>query len=851
MAQQALSRAPRIWLTSDVVQRLAQRAAAKDASWTALKLHCDSLTTATFNPPSGDAYPDAPNVGQGYEGDGYIPEVLALGLCYVTASAAGASEAAAYGSAGDRLLTAVSTPASSGGQRPSTDDGYGIRNYGVAMAIGYDWLYPALSVATKAQVAATLDAWIGWYDSSGFIHSEPIGNYFVGYLYAKTAAAIALDGDDASASTYWSDVQSRMWGQLMQPSYTTSMKGGGWPEGWQYGPLSVAEVAEFLWATKTGKNAPYFDQLPQAHDQSAYIAQFAWPSRKHMDDQGTVHAQAALEPSGCAALVLAGVLAYNGDPYAPTARSLANDLLSTNAQSCPAWQSFLYGDPTAAATPSYTQSPISYFAPGPNHVVARSSWQTDAVWATFVSGQYIDAPDSGEQYFNQGAVALVQGDQPILVNATGWLPQAGRDDGESFVYDDTWGNRTRLLNNTFYVAGLVQTGADPTQSSTHIEHYEDLSVVVHARGRNLEQQYPSGAMNQWIRDFAYVRPGTVVVYDRTTVTNGAADQWLAWHTPTQPAAGKTADTTQARYDVQVGGATVGSIRHLAPASPTATTTSLVGGAAWRLELHSSAASQDWLTTVTAGAAVPEQVRLSSADGNVTSGAMTGVHLLGTPNQVVLFGSDHKASATVSSVAYTVSQTSQATHVLFDLAPSSSGYAVKTSGSGGHLSVAVAPGGDGIASSDGTLVFELGMDGSVIFPSTGAVGGADAGAQMGSGGVDSGFQGSSSDASGEPGAEGGKGGEGGGSNGVMGQGAGGDSGVNATTGEAGRSDLGSGDGGGGSGCAVGRSSDEGRTGVPLLLSALLYCASARRASAAARRERPHTSPSAAARRERQG
>jgi hypothetical protein len=726
IARQAVSRAPRIWLTGDVVQRLVQRSAANDPTWTALKKHCDSLTGGSFNPPGSDAYPNFPNVGQGYQGDGYVPEVLALGLCYVTASAAGASNAAAYGSAGDKLLAAVSTPAGSGGQPPNTDDGYGIRNYGVAMAVGYDWLYPALSAATKTQVASTLDAWIDWYDKSGFIHSEPIGNYFVGYLLAKTTAAIALAGDDPSSATYWSDVQTRMWGQLVQPSYTSSMKGGGWPEGWQYGPLSVSEVAEFLWAAKTGQSADYGSQLPQARDQSAYIAQFAWPSRKHMDDQGTVHAQAALHPSGCAALVLAGVLEYSGDAYAPAARSLANDLLTANGQSCPEWQTFLYGDPAAPATPSYAQNPISYFAPGPNQVAARSSWQTDAVWASFVSGQYIDATDSGEQYFNQGAVAVVEGDQPILVNATGWLPQAGGDSGESFVYDDTWGNRTRLLNNTFYVSGLVQTGAVPSESSTHIEHYEDLSLVVHARGRQLEQQYSSGTMTQWTRDFAYVRPGTVVVYDRTTVADGAADQWLAWHTPTQPVPGKTADPTQARYDVQVGGATIGSVRQLAPSSPTAMTASLVGGAAWRLELHSSGASQDWLTAITAGADVPDQVRLSTADGNVTSGAMTGVHVLGTPNQVVLFGADHAAAATVTSATYHVRQTASATHVLFDLAPSTSGYRVEVTGTGGQFSIAVAAGGDGVPSGNGTLVFDLAMDGSVTFPSKPSAGGPDGG-----------------------------------------------------------------------------------------------------------------------------
>jgi len=801
--QEALSRAPRIWLTASVLQSLQKRAAAGDATWTALKAHCDALTGGTFDPPGGNAYPNFPDVGQGYQGDGYVPEVLALGLCYQVAQSVDPSAAAGYGSAGDRLLAAVSTPPGSGGEAPSTDDGYGIRNYGVAMAVGYDWLYAALGSSTRSQVIATLDTWIDWYDKSGFINSEPIGNYFAGYLLAKTTASIALDGDDPKAATYWSDVQSRMWGQLVQPSFSASMAGGGWPEGWEYGPLSVSEMAEFLWAAKTGKGLDWWSQLSQARDQSTYIGHFAWPSRMHMDDQGTIHAQAALRPPSCAALALSGMLAYQGDPYAATARSLADDLLAATGDSCDPWQTFLFGDPSLPSSPSYTGQPLSYFAAGPNHVAARSSWQKDAVWTTFVSGQYIDAPDSGEQYFNQGAVAVVQGDQPILVNATGWLPQAAGDNGESFVYDDTWGSRTRLLDNTFYVAGAIQEGADPTQSSTHVEHYEDLSLVVHARGRQIEQQYTHGAVTQFTRDFAYVRPGTIVVYDRTTVPQGGTDQWLAWHTPSEPIAVPTSDAAQKRYDVQAGGATIGSIRALAPSAVTTKTTSLVGGAAWRLEVHASTASQDWLTAITVGGQVPDEERLSAADGNVTSGAMFGVHLTGSPEQIVLFGADHAASAPVSGVTYAVAQQAQATHVLFDLAPSSRGWAVTATPSAGKLSIAVAPGGPGQASADGTLVFSVEPDGTVTFPSTGSGGqGGDGGAggsSSGSGGSSGGgVAGGSSGAGG--GADGGGAGAGGG--GTGGSGGGSDNAWPASSGGCSMAASGSGSAGAGASLLLG-------------------------------------------------
>jgi len=88
--------ATRIFLTSTLLQRLKTRASSGDTAWTALKQKCDALSTATMNPPSGDAYPNGGNVGQGYQGEEYLPPLMSLGLCY-RASADGSSAQQSYG----------------------------------------------------------------------------------------------------------------------------------------------------------------------------------------------------------------------------------------------------------------------------------------------------------------------------------------------------------------------------------------------------------------------------------------------------------------------------------------------------------------------------------------------------------------------------------------------------------------------------------------------------------------------------------------------------------------------------------------------------------------------------------
>ncbi len=710
----------RLYLSAPVLRHLLNRAAANDPAWVALRKRCDALAGGNVYPPKGTAYPNFPDIGPGYQGEDYLPEIMNLGLCYRVVRGTDAAAEMRFGAAGARLLLAMSTPVASGGQPPSTDDGYGIRNYGVGMATGFDWLYPALSTVQKQQVVATLNGWVDWYDKSGFSRTAPIGNYFAGYLLAKTTTALATEGDNPNAAGYFADVRDHLWTQLVLPAYSKSMAGGGWPEGWEYGPRAVRSMAEVLWAVKTAKGLDWSTQVPLARDQAAYQTYFAWPSLNHMDDQGTIHSGSPIQPSCQVNTALSMILEYAGDPAAATARSFAADIMARSAGTMEHWQRFLYWDDALPRSP-YSARPLSYLASGPGQVAVRSSWLGDAVWGSLTGGAYIDSPDSGEQSFNQGSLTVVKGDQPILVNASGWLPQVAGTPGEDYVYNDSWGARTRKLSNSFFVndAGNVynpgQGSVGPDSSRAHMERYEDRAGYVRARAARIEDMYlAKGAtrpVTQFTRDLLYLRPGTFVVYDRTSVAGANNDQWLSFHTPTPPSQGQTADSSQRRYDIQVSGATVGSIRTLLPRGAATQVVTLLGGQVSRLETHAPAAGadQDWLTVISAGAP-PEQVRLSVNDGNVTTGQMTGVHLLGARNQVVLFTADHVGAALTGAARYLVHQTADADHVLVDMQPG--GYSVSATPSGGSLLISVQKGGTYAVSPAGNLSFAVSTAGAV-------------------------------------------------------------------------------------------------------------------------------------------
>jgi hypothetical protein len=707
-------RAPTLYLTSAVLQSLQARAASGDAAWVTLKAKCDKLATGTMNSPTEDAYPDS-GVGQGYQGSDYLAPMMNLGLCYRVTQTSDPTSAAKYATAGNALLNAVATPVASGGEDPSTDDGYGIRFFGTTMAIGYDWLYPALTATTKAAVITSLNLWIDWYDANGFSRTEPVGNYFVGYLLAKTTAAIATSGDNAKADGYWTDVQSHLWGTLAQPAFTAGVKGGGWPEGWEYGALSVREFAQFMLAVKTGKGIDLSASLGFVADEAAYATYFAWPSLKHVDDEGTIHSGTSMAPPGEMIGALAAMLDGAGNTYAPIARQFAQDVASTSSIALDEWEQFMFWD-SSRPTMAYTAQAPSYVAKGPGQLAVRSTWDKTAVWAAFSSGPYIDAPDSGEQLYNQGGFSIVQGDQPIVCNATGWLPQVADTTGENYVYDDL--SNGRRLANTFYVTDSAnsnspgQSAVAAPDSSAHLERYEEGGVFVRARGANIEGQYKAGVVTQYMRDFVYFRPGTFVVYDRTAVKTGSDDQWMSFHVPGTPTPASTADASQKRYDIIASGSTLGSIRTLLPKGSSPSVVALPPGHVWRLEDHASAAAQTWLHVITVGGTVPEQTRLSTADGNVLAGNMVGVHVQGTRNQVVLFAGDPAGTATTSAVKYVVKQTADADHVLTDMTPSATGYSVTATSANGALTIDVEPGGTYAVTGGGNLSFSVGASGTV-------------------------------------------------------------------------------------------------------------------------------------------
>jgi hypothetical protein len=360
--------------------------------------------------------------------------------------------------------------------------------------------------------------------------------------------------------------------------------------------------------------------------------------------------------------------------------------------------------------------PLSYQAEGPGHAAMRSTWDKTASWGALSAGRYIDAPDSGEQLFNAGGLSVVLGGDPVLVNATGWIPQTAGTSGEDFVYIDSWGGGGRRLYNTFFVDNPGssnspgQNSVSPATSKAHLERFEDGGTYVRVRAANLEDQYGSWSshpVTSYQRDLLYMRPGTFVLFDRTTVASASADRWMAFHTPVAPTTVAAQDPTQRRFDVSSGGVVKGSVRLLLPPNPQVKTVSLAGGTT-RIEAHVVAgAAQQWLSVVTTGTTVPEQTSITSSTGNAV-----GVEIQAAREQVVMFPTDQSATATLSSLDYSVGAGVDTDHVLVDMQPSATGYSVTAQQTGQSVAISVKSGGSFQVSAEGVLSFTVTQSGVV-------------------------------------------------------------------------------------------------------------------------------------------
>src|SRR5256885_13942916 len=581
---------------------------------------------------------------------------------------------------------------------PLRDSGYGIRFFGLGLALGFDWLYDAMSAADRIRVYTAIDAWVDAYESGVFGRDHPQGNYFAGYYATKAVAALATEGDDPRAAAQWTDFLNRIHGQLVQPYYAANLAGGGWPEGQNYGPLATFNMLLPVLAAKTAKGvdlvhaaAPY--QFPSGA--ATWYLYNTWPSLQRIDDRGTMRAQGEPAPAPVKIITqLAGILPPWGDPPPAAFPRFARDVRAANPDGATSpdrlWSDFLFWDPTGPEV-DYKTGPLASYASGMEMGAVRSSWDTGAVWGSLDAGPYTGNPDAGEQLFDSGSLAVAHGNRPFLVNAAGQLFR-GTNPPDDFVYNDNFGSAsTRGLYNVFYTDAPTPTGQNARSRAdgarTHMSAFDQTSSYVFMRAGTLEDMYPRSGpppISSWTRDVTYLRPNLFVVYGRTTVSNPNIGQWQRFHFAGAPSQVAAPSPGVSRYDIGSGANYAGRVSSVLPAGhqEQVTPTVFSGSDVSRIDVRpGTAASQNqWLTVIDAAGSPAEAAqasRLSAADGNVSAGTVTGTLLRSSGgNFAVLAGTGGAGTGGTPPIRYHLPAVTT-TNVVSDLAPGTT-YAVTSS-----------------------------------------------------------------------------------------------------------------------------------------------------------------------------
>jgi len=427
----------------------------------------------------------------------------------------------------------------------SRDSGYPIRNLAPYTALAYDWLHdaPGMTPALRAHARDRWAAWLGAYKDKGYHPRDPGANYHAGYLIAATMVAVAQGGEAAEQSgpTLWKLVADQLWAKDMAAALASggALDGGDWNEGWQYGPLSVAEYALAARIARahgivTAGITPWLASLLRRHVYALNPHDEMWAGGDFDDE----HAY-----TGPSVLTLDAVAL--GDATADDKR-WAKGELSRLKLTDKDW--LLYdalatvGDPPALVP--RRSWPTWYQAAATATLYSRTSWDDHAVWFVAAcaptTGLDHRGPNAGNFVLSRGGAHLIVDPSPYgsLSTLTGNAPTVrSRQLPDNYVPSQgAWGDSIAWRWATKTASGVVAARCDYADAFRFQDHKSDVPEA--------------------LRDFVLLPSGdggdaSLVIVDRAR--SGAADRkmYLRFRVPAELAIDKAGTGTATIGDARV------------------------------------------------------------------------------------------------------------------------------------------------------------------------------------------------------------------------------------------------------------------------------------------------------------
>jgi hypothetical protein len=649
------------------------------------------------------------------------------------------------------------------------------------LSFGYDWLhdYSGFTQSIKTSIQNAVIPRINWTMQQDLLafHNE---NYL--NVMTEGMAGMAFYGDLSQAVDWLNHARYDRYETLIRPALSFVSAEGGGPEGEQYAH-AYRQMIDYAIALRsaTGEDlfssSPYFTNMIDHYlhaTSNDWIGDWDRPYRMH-NKRGDMDTRYVTFHDYTRQMLL---MTWNGLHDSPQ-RDLIQSYLTSgpngetdqvSAEQFSIWD-YLWAGPWKNNVPNtWNNQPLAYNEKGLGLISARSSWDPDAVWVTFQAGDHFTT----HQHFDQGHFTIYRGGWLAVESGTydGWCTehlinyyhqsiahntiavndpsepyggQTGRICADGYPTINTEGQRafdaSPYTTEPPSVDAWKQNAAIyDTADMTHYVNAQDQAWT-YAQG-DITKAY-TDKIQQFVREFLFIRPGWVITYDRVRVRDSSlTPRWLL-HTVNEPnIAGTTITTTNGNWlDGQASLSNVDAgklfVRSLLPEQPViqkiggvapngtgqggASQDAWVGGenfppavgdrqdpGFWRIEISSSTPSVEqrfFNVMYTAGieATSMPKVEKIHADG------MDGAALAGDPSWVILFqtGSD----APNGPLTYHFTSATASRHLLFNLRPDQR-YDLTTQEVAGGFIVTLTPNPAGLYSvnQEGVLSFSLDTSG---------------------------------------------------------------------------------------------------------------------------------------------
>lgn len=726
---------PRLILTSTHLTALKAKAQANDPDWAKVKQLADNYATYAVADYSRDGSANN-TISYNYEGLGWLDAIMPLGLAYqVTGDAK-------YGAKLKQILTKM---AAAGADPIKVDSGFPSRSAAYGLALAYDWAYDQLDASLKQAVITTFNSWYDWYKASAYQNTGPAyGNYFGGHILGFGAGGLATAGDNSRAAEITTAIRKTFDDQV-GTAFKSGGFAGGYPlEAYVYGTNHFGRLLHYMLLLRTAAGEDLLTGSDYARKCATNLLYSLKPNRWQVPDEGDYSGDTTGVMGTMLPLLLSHLL--DGQSEGKYVQFLLQNKGTppSDAQvtDTSAVERLLYADPKRASQDYRTVLPTYFHSPGDEHLLMRSGWDDNAVWGSFNADlqQWID-----HQAKLAGHLAIQRGNDYLMVFGGQWKGKTGVvGQPQMFELTSAFGNTlyvedggAYLYTGDQYKGGQTSFGKNQPYPFAQTNDFTWAKAdLTPAYDRNDDKKSAANrSVQHWIRNFAYLSPGTFVLWDRVQMLKDSYTKTLRFFlngTATPTVSGTSVSTTV--------GASKLAMKTLLPTNATLTLgweqakgTNMVP----RVELTAPGAQMDTLTVLSAldkAAATPD-TSVVTVEGSVMTGALIKG---GARDQVVLFGS--AVSDTVgatTTVKYNVGS-GAGRHYLFDLPPNQA-YGVAIASSGSSTSVTVAPGGSGTSlktTPQGVLVFDV-SGGAAKAPSADPVptpapttgGGGSAGASM--------------------------------------------------------------------------------------------------------------------------